>query len=86
MLGVAVGTGAQMLTAFAATLIIFAIPSGLLATRIGRKPTIMIGLGGMMLGTLVGLPRAQPDRAARRPGRDGRLLGARQHQLAADGV
>ena len=52
MLGVEVGTGAQMLTAFAATLIIFAIPSGLLATRIGRKPTILIGLGGMMLGTL----------------------------------
>ena len=52
VLGVAVGTGAQMLTAFAATLIIFAIPSGLLATRIGRKPTILIGLGGMMLGTL----------------------------------
>ena len=52
VLGVEVGTGAQMLTAFAATLIIFAIPSGLLATRIGRKPTILIGLGGMMLGTL----------------------------------
>ena len=41
-----------MLTAFAATLIIFAIPSGLLATRIGRKPTIIIGLSGMVLGTL----------------------------------
>ena len=52
MLGVEVGAGAQMLTAFAATLIIFAIPSGLLATRIGRKPTILIGLGGMVLGTL----------------------------------
>ena len=52
VLGVEVGTGTQMLTAFAATLIIFAIPSGLLATRIGRKPTILIGLGGMMLGTL----------------------------------
>ncbi len=52
VLGVEVGTGAQMLTAFAATLIIFAIPSGLLATRIGRKPTILIGLGGMVLGSL----------------------------------
>ena len=52
VLGVSVGAGAQMLTAFAATLIIFAIPSGLLATRIGRKPTIIIGLGGMVLGSL----------------------------------
>ena len=53
-LGVSVGTGTQMLTAFAAALIIFAIPSGLLATRIGRKPTIQIGLAGMLGGLVVG--------------------------------
>ena len=52
VLGVPVGTSAQMLTAFPATLIIFSIPSGLLATRIGRKPTIIIGLGGMVLCSL----------------------------------
>jgi len=50
ILGLSVGTGAQMLTAFAATLIIFAIPSGFLATRIGRKPTIIAGLCGMVIG------------------------------------
>jgi MFS family permease len=50
VLGIAVGTGTQMLTAFAATLVLFAIPSGLVATRIGRKPTILIGLSGMILG------------------------------------
>ncbi len=49
-LGISVGTGTQMLTVFAAMLIVFAIPSGLIATRIGRKPTILIGLGGMMAG------------------------------------
>ncbi len=49
-LGISVGTGTQMLTVFAAMLIIFAIPSGLIATRIGRKPTILIGLGGMIVG------------------------------------
>jgi MFS family permease len=43
-----------MLTAFAATLIIFAIPSGLIATKIGRKRTITIGLAGMVLGLIVG--------------------------------
>ncbi|MEI2689781.1 MAG: SLC45 family MFS transporter [Anaerolineae bacterium] len=52
-LGIAVGTGTQMLTAFAAMLILFAIPSGLLATRFGRKPIILIGIVGMMMGTLL---------------------------------
>ena len=54
ILGIEVGTGTQMLTAFAATLIVFAIPSGLIATRVGRKPTIVTGLGGMLLGLIVG--------------------------------
>lgn len=55
VLGIAVGSGTQMLTAFAAMLILFAIPSGLIATRIGRKPTIMIGLIGMTVGLLLAL-------------------------------
>ena len=54
ILGIEVGTGTQMLTAFAATLILFAIPSGLIATRVGRKPTILTGLGGMLVGLVVG--------------------------------
>lgn len=53
ILGLSVGTGTQMLTAFAATLILFAIPSGLIATRVGRKPTILVGLAGMIAGTLL---------------------------------
>ena len=54
VLNIAVGTGAQMLTAFAAALILFAIPSGLIATRLGRKPTIIIGLAGMLIGLAAG--------------------------------
>lgn len=54
VLEIEVGTGTQMLTAFAAMLVLFAIPSGLVATRIGRKPTILIGLSGMFLGLVVG--------------------------------
>jgi maltose/moltooligosaccharide transporter len=54
ILGIEVGAGTQMLTAFAATLILFAIPSGLIATRVGRKPTILTGLGGMLVGLVVG--------------------------------
>lgn len=54
VLGLDAGDGARMLTAFAAALIIFAIPSGLIATRIGRKPTITIGLVGMVVGLIVG--------------------------------
>ena len=59
-LGIDVGTGTQMLTAFAATLILFSIPSGLIATRIGRKPTILIGLAGMTLGLVAGAFITQP--------------------------
>jgi len=54
VLEIDVGTGTQMLTAFAATLILFAIPSGLIATRFGRKPTIIIGLCGMLAGLAAG--------------------------------
>jgi Na+/melibiose symporter-like transporter len=53
-LGIPEGTGTQMLTAFAAMLILFSIPSGLIATRIGRKRTISIGLAGMIIGLAVG--------------------------------
>jgi MFS family permease len=60
VLEVPVGAGAQMLSAFAAMLIIFAIPSGFLATRIGRKPTIIIGLGGMVLCSLAAFTVANP--------------------------
>jgi MFS family permease len=54
VLQIDVGTGTQMLTAFAATLILFAIPSGLIATRFGRKPTIITGLCGMLAGLIAG--------------------------------
>jgi maltose/moltooligosaccharide transporter len=60
VLGINEGDGSRMLTAFAATLILFAIPSGLIATRIGRKPTILIGLGGMAAGLVVGFFLRQP--------------------------
>jgi maltose/moltooligosaccharide transporter len=54
VLGISVGSGTQMLTAFAAALILFAIPSGLIATRLGRRPIILTGLAGMILGLLAG--------------------------------
>ncbi len=54
VLGVDPGTGAQMLTAFAAMLILFAIPSGFIATKFGRKRTILTGLGGMLAGLIIG--------------------------------
>lgn len=60
VLNIAVGTGAQMLTAFAAALILFAIPSGLIATRLGRKPTIIIGLAGMLIGLAAGFTVRNP--------------------------
>lgn len=53
VLGLEVSTGTQMLTAFAAMLILFSIPSGFIATRVGRKPTILVGLAGMAAGALL---------------------------------
>jgi MFS family permease len=60
VLGINEGDGSRMLTAFAATLILFAIPSGLIATRLGRKPTILIGLSGMVAGLVVGFFLREP--------------------------
>jgi len=54
VLDISPGAATKMLTAFAAALILFAIPSGYIATAIGRKRTILIGLGGMLLGLSVG--------------------------------
>jgi MFS family permease len=54
VLDIDVGTGTQMLTAFAATFILFAIPSGIIATSFGRKPIIIAGLTGMLIGLIAG--------------------------------
>ncbi|TFH35615.1 MAG: MFS transporter [Anaerolineales bacterium] len=54
VLDIDIGSGTQMLTAFAAALILFAIPSGLIATRFGRKPAILVGLCGMSAGLIAG--------------------------------
>ncbi len=61
VLGLEVGTGTQMLTAFAAMLIVFAIPSGLIATRVGRKPTIITGLLGMTAGVIAAMLIRNPN-------------------------
>ena len=86
VLGVEVGTGAQMLTAFAAHSDHLRDPQRPPGDahraqaddpdRAGRHDARHVGR----------LPGAQPDDAARRPGRHGRVLGVRQHQLAADGL
>jgi Na+/melibiose symporter-like transporter len=60
VLGIEVGQGTQMLTAFAATFILFSIPSGLIATRAGRRPTILVGITGMLAGLIAGFFLRQP--------------------------
>ena len=47
-LGLTAGGAATMTTLFAASFILFAIPSGLLATKFGRKRVIIIGLAGLI--------------------------------------
>jgi MFS family permease len=48
-LGLTPGQASMMSTLFAASFILFALPSGLIGTKIGRKQTITIGLTGMIL-------------------------------------
>ena len=48
-LGLSVGSAAMMTTLFAASFILFAIPSGMIGARIGRKRTITMGLTGLVI-------------------------------------
>jgi maltose/moltooligosaccharide transporter len=48
-LGLDAGESALMTTLFAASFILFAIPSGLIATKVGRKRIIVIGLSGLVV-------------------------------------
>jgi maltose/moltooligosaccharide transporter len=54
-LGIDEGQMSILTSSMALTFVIFAVPSGLLATRFGRKRIIMIGIGGMVVLTLYGL-------------------------------
>jgi MFS family permease len=53
-------TAAQYLTYFSLAFLLMAIPSGFIASRFGRKKTIMLGLVGMFImlsvSTMVGVP------------------------------
>ncbi len=48
-LGLTPGQASIMTTLFAGSFILFALPSGLIAARIGRKRAILIGLSGMVV-------------------------------------
>jgi len=54
-LGIEEGQMSILTSSMALTFVIFAVPSGLLATRFGRKRVIMIGIAGMVVLTLYGL-------------------------------
>jgi len=54
-LGIEEGRMSILTSSMALTFVIFAVPSGLLATRFGRKRVIMVGIGGMVVLTLYGL-------------------------------
>jgi Na+/melibiose symporter-like transporter len=47
--GITGGQATMMLTGFSLTFLIFAVPAGLLAQKIGRKRTILIGLIGIIV-------------------------------------
>jgi len=46
---------AILTSGLALTLVIFAVPSGLLATRLGRKPVILTGIAGLTVLMIYGL-------------------------------
>lgn len=53
-LGLTPGQASIMTTLFAGSFILFALPSGLIGTKIGRKRTITLGLIGMILSFAIG--------------------------------
>lgn len=48
-LGIKESTAAFLLSFFSLTFLLFAIPSGFIATKIGRRKTIMTGISGMLV-------------------------------------
>lgn len=48
-LGIKESTAARLLSFFSLSFLVFAIPSGLIATKIGRKKTIMTGITGLLV-------------------------------------
>jgi len=48
-LGINESTAARLLSLFSLTFLVFAIPSGLIATKVGRKKTIMTGIIGLLV-------------------------------------
>ena len=54
-LGIDEGRMAILTSGLALTFVIFAVPSGLLATRFGRKPVILTGVAGLVVLFLYGL-------------------------------
>ena len=53
-LGLTPGQASMMTTLFAGSFILFALPSGMIAAKIGRKRAIMIGLTGMVILFAIG--------------------------------
>jgi MFS family permease len=47
-LGIGESTSARLLSFFSITFLLFAIPSGLIATKMGRRKTIMMGIIGLL--------------------------------------
>lgn len=47
-LGIGESTSARLLSVFSIAFLLFAIPSGLIATKIGRRKTIMVGIIGLL--------------------------------------
>lgn len=54
-LGINEGTMSVMTSGLALMFVIFAVPSGLLATRFGRKRVILVGIAGLLVLFLYGL-------------------------------
>ncbi|KYH35485.1 tetracycline resistance protein, class B [Clostridium tepidiprofundi DSM 19306] len=48
-IGVSEGTAAMTLTFFSVAFLLFAIPAGILGTKLGKRKTILIGITGMVL-------------------------------------
>lgn len=62
-LGVSAGQATTMLAYFSLSIVIFAVPSGMIGSRVGRKRTIMTGLVGFALTLIWGYTLSGPGLA-----------------------
>jgi Na+/melibiose symporter-like transporter len=84
-LGLKESTAAFLLSFFSLTFLLFAIPSGFIATKVGRRKTIMTGITGLLIVFILITFFRNTTYIAILLGTGGHILGFDQYQLLSHG-